>query len=1009
MAQLILGSIGAAVGSIFGPVGTAIGWSLGAGLGGALNKPKAQKPPVGDLNAPELTYGAPLPRLWGTVATAGALAWMSDKRYVEQTEEVGKGGGQTVTTGYTYSADMMFIVAIESDVVALTRVWRNGKLVWSQRAGATADTFTESADTPLWDAIELRAGGPSQMPWSVYETAVGTANALAYRRRATVCITNAQFGSSPTPPSYIFEVITAGTAAPGNVFFLLNFESGAAVDESSWAHYVAVENATVSGGSAKFGTYNLQNTTTINNSSGVTAKTNDPPNFSNINVPWDMATEGLTMEAWWYIASNPNQSWFMRVVASGGGGELLQATLSDAVSPDERAWQITIHNQIFTSPSVPGPDYPVPWSFGTYNHVACDWDPATKTATMYVNGAVAFQGTYSGSIPSAPSTSTITAANVLYTSGGVTADTFRWDGIRFTRRVRRYTASFSPPTSAPIDDGGLIFEPTTEDLDDVVREICVDAQPLAASLLDVTALNNTPVRGFAAVGSPKQALEELAAAFFFSCVSRDKLYFRKRGAASAVTIPYARLAAGVNEAAEEALELTRGNDDEVPRKISLTYTNYNADHEPGTVLGDRGAGRANQVETRTLALVLTPDEAQKIADVWATDAKFAATTFAPSVSDYHAAIEPTDVITITDQDGSTFRVRVVAENYANNVKQLEAVLDDASLLTQPGVATDNTTQSISLSAVSETTARLLDIPVLRDADNDPGFYVAAARTVSTRLWPGYSLAESIGGSAYSTIYTSTAEATMGIASTVLGNYTGVGFDEINTVRVSVNGTLASSTRDAILAGTGTAYLIGSEIVYARTATLVSAGVYDLSGLLRGLRGTEWAMSSHGSSERVVVLSATTLRRVVRDAAEIGLAYNYKAWTFGRSINSVTAQSFTDTGIALKPFAPTDLRVARDASNNATITIKRRTRLSHRFLSAGIDAPLGETTASYALVIYSSNSYATVLRTITSTTESFSYTAAQQTSDGLTPGNTLYLRAYQVSSTVGYGYPLQAAA
>jgi hypothetical protein len=52
----------------------------------------------------------------------------------------------------------------------------------------------------------------------------------------------------------------------------------------------------------------------------------------------------------------------------------------------------------------------------------------------------------------------------------------------------------------------------------------------------------------------------------------------------------------------------------------------------------------------------------------------------------------------------------------------------------------------------------------------------------------------------------------------------------------------------------------------------------------------------------------------------------------------------------------------------------------------------------------------LLRTISGiTAQNTTYTAAQQTADGLTPGNTVYFIVYQVSATVGNGYGARGAA
>ncbi|MFH0934322.1 MAG: hypothetical protein V1879_03895 [Pseudomonadota bacterium] len=256
-------------------------------------------------------------------------------------------------------------------------------------------------------------------------------------------------------------------------------------------------------------------------------------------------------------------------------------------------------------------------------------------------------------------------------------------------------------------------------------------------------------------------------------------------------------------------------------------------------------------------------------------------------------------------------------------------------------------------------------------------------------------------------------AVFGTCTSTLGDWTGSRvFDEQNSVTVNVgDGALASTTRDTVLNSLAVnAMLIGSEMIQFKTATLVSAGVYTLTGLLRGGRGTEWAMTGHAASERCVLLRDAGLRRIVLQNNELGLSRYYKGVTLGRALSTATAKSFTDHAVGLKPFSPIFLRVGRDESNNITFTWQRRTRLSVRMIGAlGISVPLGEDSESYEIDVYSSGTYTTVVRTIGATTTSAAYSADQQTADGLTPGNTVYAKAYQLSAVVGRGYPLQQAA
>ena len=67
--------------------------------------------------------------------------------------------------------------------------------------------------------------------------------------------------------------------------------------------------------------------------------------------------------------------------------------------------------------------------------------------------------------------------------------------------------------------------------------------------------------------------------------------------------------------------------------------------------------------------------------------------------------------------------------------------------------------------------------------------------------------------------------------------------------------------------------------------------------------------------------------------------------------------------------------------------------------------MSEDTEAYEVDIMDGD---TVARTISSLSdESASYTAAQQTADGFTPGDPIDCNIYQLSAAVGRGWPLEA--
>jgi hypothetical protein len=300
----------------------------------------------------------------------------------------------------------------------------------------------------------------------------------------------------------------------------------------------------------------------------------------------------------------------------------------------------------------------------------------------------------------------------------------------------------------------------------------------------------------------------------------------------------------------------------------------------------------------------------------------------------------------------------------------------------------------------------VNINALRDSDNDPGFYAAVSS--SAGAWPGAVLYQSRdGGASYQALATLRARATMGRTVSALGSYSGGNtVDELNTVTVYiVYGTLASVTYAGLLEGINAA-LIGDEIVSFRTATLNPDGSYTLAGLLRGRRGTEAAISGHVTGERFVLLSAAALVRIAQLTDDIGKARLYKAVTSGTAINSTEAQTFTNAGAALKPYAPAQLGGGRLADGALLLSWVRRGRISGEWRDS-VDVPLSEAAEAYEVEIWAAD-FAALKRTISGLgSAGATYAAADQVTDFGSVQAAVCVRVYQISATVGRGYPASA--
>lgn len=300
----------------------------------------------------------------------------------------------------------------------------------------------------------------------------------------------------------------------------------------------------------------------------------------------------------------------------------------------------------------------------------------------------------------------------------------------------------------------------------------------------------------------------------------------------------------------------------------------------------------------------------------------------------------------------------------------------------------------------------MNVNALRDADSDPGFYAVVSS--SAKAWPGALLYQSSdGGATYQAIATLTARATLGRTLTALGSYSGGNtVDESSTVNVRLlYGTLVSVGYAGLLEGAQAA-LIGDELVYFRNAVLNGDGTYTVSGFLRGRRGTEAKITGHTANERFVFLTPSTVSRIAQETADIGRTRLYKAVTSGATLSSAAAQSFTNEGAALKPYAPVQFGGGRAADGALLLQWVRRGRLSGEWRD-GVDVPLSEASEAYEVEIYSAG-FGAVLRTISGlTTPQATYSAAQQVADFGAVQPSLCVRVYQVSATVGRGYPASA--
>lgn len=596
------------------------------------------------------------------------------------------------------------------------------------------------------------------------------------------------------------------------------------------------------------------------------------------------------------------------------------------------------------------------------------------------------------------------------------AETITYESL-ITDCVQSVSTSYAQPYSlivSPLDNGhlwcavnagaeilhlGVSVDPQMVALSDSVTDLSL-ACGLTVNDIDVTALTDL-MWGFplARQGSARSALEYLMMAFLFDAVeSEGKVKFVKRGAPAALTITADDLA--VHEQGQTVpavLEMSRGDEVELPRNVSIKYINFEADYQTSAQNAIRQSGRALGELTMEMPVVMVDTHAKAVADYALYSAWAARTTAKWATSLKYAKVEPTDVVTVADN-----LMRVTKRSLQGNILSFEGVMESGITVASAALAGVAPSVAQTIVVYGNTCLLLLDIPMLRDDDDNAGFYLATSGYGED--WPGSVVLKSLdGGASYNQMMTLITPAITGVAAGALGDFDGNVFDEFNTVQVTVfNGELVSLTELAVLNG-GNAAVLGNEIIQFKTATLVSDKVYVLSGLLRGRRGSP--TRGHVSSERFTMLDAASLRRVPPNAAEIGLERTYMALTVGSTFSSGTPLTFTNTAQGLECLSPVQLGGGRDAAGNLTLTWVRRTRLGGEWRDL-VDASLGEDAENYSIDICDDGTYATVVRTLTSVAPTVTYSVVDQTTDFGSAQAMVYAVVYQVSAAMSRGAPLQ---
>ena len=155
-------------------------------------------------------------------------------------------------------------------------------------------------------------------------------------------------------------------------------------------------------------------------------------------------------------------------------------------------------------------------------------------------------------------------------------------------------------------------------------------------------------------------------------------------------------------------------------------------------------------------------------------------------------------------------------------------------------------------------------------------------------------------------------------------------------------------------------LVGDELLQFGHSEPLGESRWRLSSLLRGRRGTEWAIGRQKTGDRFVMIESPTVRSIDLPLAALGQRIRVLASGVGDTGGPVEAALSLD-GASVRPPSPVHLSATVTESGDTVLRWSRRSRAGWRWID-GVDAPLGEETEAYRVTLTFDDSSARTIET-----------------------------------------------
>jgi hypothetical protein len=441
----------------------------------------------------------------------------------------------------------------------------------------------------------------------------------------------------------------------------------------------------------------------------------------------------------------------------------------------------------------------------------------------------------------------------------------------------------------------------------IVAEICERAG-IPFDRYEVGLVEGT-VDGFSTTceHSAGSAIESLSSNYMFDAANYGgEIHFIPRGGPVKMEIDENFLV----ETGEPLKEISRRDPITIPRVVHLEYYDTDGGLTTDKQTSDRSLDSRSKAEsTSETTIIMDADQAAKVAVIShkvGIEEQKGEVTF--TLDSSYLALTVADIIILRDD-----RLRITEVAIDEDRQKYKATFDRASAYQSDiqgfPIVPPSTPPSL---IIGDSRIEFIDSHILRDGDDKLGYYIAVSSL--TQNWNGATVEISKdGGANWINSDTTTNNAIIGETSYILGPHNIDYIDRKNIVEVTLlrdDMELLPATFTEMLNRANLA-IIGDELINFSEVNQVGPKEWELSGFLRGRKGS--SMSSHPSGSRFVLMDSSDLTFVPAELFELGRTLTFRVTSFGASASSDTV-TVVFTGASQKERQPAYLKARRDGSD-----------------------------------------------------------------------------------------------